>query len=78
MILAAIPHDEQQRILAVQSLKVLDSKPEERFDRITRIVQLIFNIPYVFITLVDHDRVWIKSRQGSDLVEESRDKSFCA
>ena len=77
MIHAPIPHDEPQRIHAVKSLKLLDSEPEERFDRITRIVQLVFNIPSVFITLVDHDRVWVKSRQGSDLVEEPRDKSFC-
>jgi len=77
MILAPIPQDEPQRILAVHSLSVLDSEPEERFDRITRIVQLIFNIPYVFITLIDHDRVWIKSSQGTDLVQEPRDASFC-
>lgn len=77
MITAPIPQDEPQRILAVQSLRLLDSEPEERFDRITRIVQLIFNIQYVFITLVDHDRIFNISRQGTDLVQEPRDISFC-
>ena len=77
MKLAPIPYDEPKRILAVQSLGILDSEPEERFDRITRVVQLIFNIPFVFITLVDKDRVWFKSRQGCDLKQEPRDTSFC-
>lgn len=77
MKLAPIPYDESQRILGVQSLAMLDSEPEERFDRITRVAQLVFNIPYVFITLVDKDRVWFKSRQGCDLEEEPRDLSFC-
>ena len=77
MIVAPIPQEEPQRIIAVRSLNLLDSEPAEQFDRITRIVQLIFNIPYVFLTLVDHDRVFNLSRQGTDLVQEPRDISFC-
>ena len=77
MILAPIPQEEPQRIIAVRSLNLLDSEPAEQFDRITRIVQLIFNIPYAFLTLVDHDRVFNLSRQGTDLVQEPRDISFC-
>ena len=77
MIPAPIPQNEPQRILAVHSLQLLDREPKERFDRITRITQLIFNIPYVFMTLVDNDRIFNISRQGTDLVQEPRNISFC-
>ena len=77
MKLASIPHNEAERILAVHSLGLLDTEPEERFDRVTRIIKLVFNIPYAFITLVDENRVWMKSKQGSEVVYVPRELSFC-
>ncbi len=77
MQLAPLPFDEAKRINAVYCTNILDSQPEERFDRITRIVHRLFNIPSVFITLVDKKRVWFKSYCGCDISEEPRDISFC-
>jgi DNA-binding MarR family transcriptional regulator len=77
MQLAAIPFDEAQRLDAVHRLRILDSDSEERFDRITRIACHLFDAPAVFITLVDHDRIWFKSTAGCDIREEPRDVSFC-
>lgn len=77
MKLAPIPFDEAKRLVAVNHLRILDSKPEERFDRITRIAHYLFDIPSAFITLVDNDRVWFKSKYGCDTREEPRDVSFC-
>ncbi len=74
---ASTPFDEAHRIVAVHCLRILDSEPEERFDRITRIAHHLFDIPSVFITLVDTDRVWFKSMYGCDKNEEPRDVSFC-
>jgi DNA-binding MarR family transcriptional regulator len=77
MQLAPIPFDDAHRLEALYRLRILDSKPEERFDRITRIAQHLFDVPSVFVTLVDHKRVWFKSMYGCDMREEPRDISFC-
>jgi DNA-binding MarR family transcriptional regulator len=77
MQLAPLPFDEAKRIDAVYCTNILDSEPEERFDRITRIAHRLFDIPSVFITLVDKNRVWFKSRYGCDVNEEPRDVSIC-
>ena len=73
---APLPFDEAKRIDAVYCTNLLDSEPEERFDRITRIAHRLFDIPSIFITLVDKKRVWYKSHYGSDVKEEPRDVSF--
>ncbi|HJV27491.1 MAG TPA: PAS domain S-box protein [Aromatoleum sp.] len=72
-----IPPDESLRLEALRALDLLDTPPEERFDRITRIARRLFDIPITLVTLIDQDRQWFKSRQGLDVTETSRDISFC-
>ncbi|MEJ2800546.1 sensor domain-containing diguanylate cyclase [Comamonadaceae bacterium PP-2] len=73
-----IPVNEASRILALHALKILDSQPEERFDRLTRMARRIFDVPIAVVSLVDTDRQWFKSKQGIDICETSRDISFCS
>jgi phosphoribosyl 1,2-cyclic phosphodiesterase len=75
---AAKPHDEVQRIATLRSLDVLDTPPEERFDRITRLAAALFDVPVALISLVDENRQWFKSSCGLDASETPRDESFCA
>ena len=77
MKVAPIPHNESDRLRAVRSLGINVENTEKRFDRITQIAQLVFNISTVFMTLVTKDRILIFSRQGSNLVNEPRKVSFC-
>jgi len=72
-----IPVDEKNRITSLCNLKILDTPPEERFDRITRIAQKHFKIKISLVSLVDSERQWFKSRQGLDATETPRDISFC-
>lgn len=72
-----LPANEQERLAALRKLKILDTDPEERFDRITRIAQKLFGVPIALISLVDKDRQWFKSCQGLGTSETSRDVSFC-
>lgn len=72
-----LPEDEEQRLAALCSLCILDSPAEERFDRLTRLAQHIFQVPIVLISLIDKERQWFKSRQGLDVEETSRSISFC-
>ncbi len=72
-----VPLDETQRLMSLHSLRILDTTPEERFDRITRMAQRYFDVDICLISLVDTGRQWFKSRQGLDACETSRDISFC-
>lgn len=72
-----IPIDEKERLTALYHLKVLDTLPEERFDRITKLATDLFKVPISTITLVDSDREWFKSCQGLDVREGKRAISFC-
>ena len=78
MLLPPTPYNEDARIAALHALNVLDSEPEERFDRLTRIARRVFNVPYSTISMIDSHRQWFKSIQGLSLCETSRDISFCA
>lgn len=71
------PQEEQQRLSALDALKLLDTPPEERFDRITRLAARMFNVPIALVSLVDKDRQWFKSCYGLGARETGRDISFC-
>ena len=71
------PHDEKTRLETLRSLKLLDTSPEERFDRLTRLAKRMFGVPISLVSLVDADRQWFKSKQGLDADETPRDISFC-
>ncbi|MDP5292943.1 PAS domain S-box protein [Oceanimonas sp. CHS3-5] len=73
----ALPFDEQQRLQALLRTGLLDSPPEARFDRLTRIAQQSFGVDIALVSLVDSERQWFKSAQGLDACETGRDISFC-
>ncbi len=75
---APLPSNENARLAALRDLKLLDTAPEERFDRITRLAARILGVPMAFVSLIDENRQFYKSRYGADLVETSRDVAFCA
>lgn len=70
--------DEARRVAALRDLAVLDTPPEERFDRVTRLAQQLFDVQMAFISLVDADRLFLKSRQGTAARETPREGMFCA
>ena len=78
MIAAPKPPDEERRLAALHALNLLDTEPEERFDRITRLAQRVFGASTATFTLIDADRQWFKSEIGARGKEDPRDDSFCA
>ena len=64
MIVPQPPLSEAQRLAALHGLHILDTPPEERFDRITRLATDLFAVPISYIALVDGQRLWYKSAQG--------------
>lgn len=71
------PNNEQTRLATLRSISILDTPPEEEFDRFTRIAKRLFNVPMALISLVDENRQWFKSCDGLDATETPRDISFC-
>ncbi len=71
------PADEAIRIKTLRELNLLDTSSDERFDRLARITQHLFDVPMVLISLIDSDRQWFKSAIGIDIRETPRSISFC-
>ncbi|MGX5915585.1 sensor domain-containing phosphodiesterase [Aliidiomarina sp. Khilg15.8] len=72
-----IPNNELERLDALLQTNLLDSLPESRFDRITRLAQSFFDVPIALVSLLDAERQWFKSKQGLSVTETHRDFSFC-
>lgn len=72
-----LPQTERERLGALQASGLLDSEPEERFDRVTRTASRLFEVPIALVSLIDEHRQWFKSRIGLDTAETPRDVSFC-
>jgi PAS domain S-box-containing protein len=56
--------DEVARIAALRDLRVLDTDPDPRFDRIVRLAAKLMNAPRAAIILIDEHRLWMKARVG--------------
>ena len=68
---------ERARVAVVHALQLLDTPAEARFDRITRMAQVVFDVPMAAISLIDNERQWFKSERGLGLAEVPRTDSFC-
>jgi serine phosphatase RsbU (regulator of sigma subunit) len=70
--------DERARLEALRELRLLDTPPEERFDRVVRLARRLFDVPTVAVQLIDDDRLYTKSAVGFEAgTSTPRDISFC-
>ena len=72
-----VPKNEADRLRSLRSYKILDTKPEERFDELTQLAAIICGVPISLITLIDADRQWFKSKVGLEINETPRAQAFC-
>ena len=77
MQLAPIFDNEDERLKALKRLGILSSKPDERFDTITKKLTEEFKVPISTVSIIDKDKEWFKSCQGLDQAEGKREASFC-
>jgi PAS domain S-box-containing protein len=68
---------EQARLEVLRSYEVLDTPPEPSFDDITQLAAQLCAAPIALIALIDEERVWLKSRTGTDTFQFPRDAVFC-
>ncbi len=71
------PPGEAQRLAALHQLGILDTPPDERFDRIVRLACRLFGVPAAFVSFIDGERQWFKACYGFHECETPRDLSFC-
>jgi phosphoserine phosphatase RsbU/P len=76
-VLTLDPSLEIERQDELRSLKLLDTEPESRFDRITQLAAEFFSVPTAYVAFIDDNRQWYKSRFGFCEVETTRAISFC-
>lgn len=75
---APVPKNEKERMAALSELKILDTKPERRFDVITKEAASKFKVSIVTVSIIDADREWFKSCLGLRAKQGPRSTSFCA
>jgi len=73
-----IPENEVDRLNTLRGYRILDTHPEDCFDDLTWLAALICRTPISFISLVDENRQWFKSKMGFELCHTPRVDAFCA
>lgn len=71
------PMDEARRLEKLESLQLLHSPMEPRFDRFTEMAKNAFGVPIALISLVGEDIQWFKSAAGLSAPSTPRSVSFC-
>ena len=56
-----IPKNDEERLNKLHGYEILDTPPEEAFDKIAKLAAQIFNTSSAFVTFVDKERVFFKS-----------------
>ena len=74
----AIPHNESDRLAALERYGILDTPPDAILDCITQVTANLCETPIALITLIDSSRQWFKSCVGLPVRETSRDLAFCS
>ena len=69
--------DEFLRLQELHSLNIFHELEDIRLNYITKFARHALKTPICAISLVDSDRVWIKSKNGLDATELARDISVC-
>jgi diguanylate cyclase (GGDEF)-like protein/PAS domain S-box-containing protein len=65
------------RLRALIRSELMDSSPEEVFDRLTRLTSRVMDAPVALMSLVDDERQFFKSAVGVDITQTPLSHSFC-
>jgi diguanylate cyclase (GGDEF)-like protein len=68
---------EAARLRAVERFDILDTPREASFDRVTRLIKTVFDVPIAIISVIDGHRQWYKACEGLAVNEVERKATFC-
>jgi diguanylate cyclase (GGDEF)-like protein/PAS domain S-box-containing protein len=69
---------EEERLGALDAYHLVDTAPEEDFDRLVRLAARLFDVPIALVSLVARERQFFKARVGLAACGTDREVSFCA
>ena len=75
---APLPHDEGERLAALQRYGILDTPAECEFDDLALLAAQVCGTPIALVSLIDFDRQWFKAKFGLNIAQTPRDIAFCA
>ncbi|MGC4032038.1 MAG: EAL domain-containing protein [Tepidisphaeraceae bacterium] len=68
---------EQRRLEALRCYDILDTPAEPQFDDLAGLAAQICKTSIALVAFVDSERLWVKAKVGTDLVELPREAVFC-
>ncbi|AWG26331.1 GAF domain-containing sensor histidine kinase [Flavobacterium kingsejongi] len=76
-----IPENDKSRLEKLYEYQILDTHPEDTFDKIALLASQIFDTPHAYITFVDEKRVFFKSmisNTPNKISQVLRENSLCS
>jgi predicted signal transduction protein with EAL and GGDEF domain len=75
---ALLPPDEPARLAELRNFGILDTDPDEDYDRLVQLAAVLCDVPLGGLAFVDRDRQWYKSRIGLPVTQVERNRTLCA
>lgn len=74
------PDNEVERNKALRSYRIMDSPPDIAFDEIGELAAQICGCPIAYVSFIEGDRFWFKSKYGlpEDMTSCPREIAFCS
>lgn len=72
------PPCEEARLAMLDRYALMDTPPEDAYERVVDLTAEMFDVPIAIVTLLGRRRQWFKSRRGVDAPESERRFAFCA
>src|SRR5680860_1729495 len=60
----------------LKDYNITNSVPDKDYDQLTFLTASICKVPVAFLSILDRNRVWIKSRYGINIEEIKKDPGF--
>ncbi|BCL33671.1 GAF domain-containing protein [Nostoc sp. MS1] len=64
--------NEQARLAALRQYQILDTEPEEIYDKLAQLAAFICGTPIALVNFIDENRQWFKAKLGIDVSEMPR------
>lgn len=72
------PQNESARLAALHRYLILDSPTDDAFNFLVKVAAVVSEAPIALVTLVDDERVWVKSAVGIMPYESPRNQNCCS
>lgn len=68
---------EAERLAALRAYHILDTGPEDAYDRVVELARVLFKSPIAAVAFMDEHRLWFKAKSGFQATQEPREIVFC-